>query len=159
MYVLKRQHELAIAAAERAITLDPSYAYGYASLAEILNFAGRPEEAVGLLVEKAQRLDPDAAAYYSTFLGHAYFLLRRHEDAIVALKRTLTRNPDYLLARARLAAVYSELDHHTEARTHLAAWRRLSPQGSLAALKRTLPYKEQADLDRYLAALHKAGLR
>ena len=51
---------------------------------------GRPEEAIGLLVEKAMRLDPESAAYYATSLGHAYFLLGRYEEAIVALKRTLT---------------------------------------------------------------------
>ncbi len=90
LHLLKEQHAQAIAAAERAITLDPNAAYGYAVLAEILNVAGRPEEAIGLLVEKAMRLDPESAAYYATSLGHAYFLLGRYEEAIVALKRTLT---------------------------------------------------------------------
>jgi len=57
IYLLKKQHEQAIAELERAIALDPNFAHGYADLGFVLSFAGRPEEAIGL-VEKAIRLDP-----------------------------------------------------------------------------------------------------
>lgn len=159
VYLLKRQHASAMAEAEQAITLDPTYAYGYAALAEMFNFTGQPEEAVRLLVEKAMRLDPDAAAYYSTILGHSYFLLKRYAEAIAALKRTLTRNPDYLLARLRLAMVYSEAGQHQEAKAHFTHWRELSPNGAFDGARQTLPYKERADLERTLAALRNAGLQ
>jgi len=49
--------ERAFALAQRAIALDPNDAQGYATLAEIVAFAGRPQVAFGL-VEKALRLDP-----------------------------------------------------------------------------------------------------
>lgn len=42
-------------------------------------------------------------------LGHAYWLTGAHEKAIAALKRVLTRNPDFLPAHGYLAAIYSEL--------------------------------------------------
>jgi len=42
-YLYKRQHEQAIAAAERTITLAPNDSEGAARLGLILNFAGRPE--------------------------------------------------------------------------------------------------------------------
>jgi adenylate cyclase len=48
VYQFKKQHERAIAELERAITLDPNFAFGYSDLGITLNFAGRPEEAIGL---------------------------------------------------------------------------------------------------------------
>ena len=45
----KKQHDQAIAELEKTITLNPNYADGLAGLGEILYFAGRPEEAIGLI--------------------------------------------------------------------------------------------------------------
>jgi adenylate cyclase len=53
----KKQHDQAIAEAERAIALDPNHADSYAWLGAILDLVGRPEEAIGL-IEKAMRLSP-----------------------------------------------------------------------------------------------------
>src|SRR5262249_47316281 len=42
----KKQHDVAIAELERAVSLDPNSARAYAFLAEVLNYAGRPDEAI-----------------------------------------------------------------------------------------------------------------
>jgi adenylate cyclase len=157
IYLRKKQPARAIAEAERAIALAPN-AYGYAGLADILTFAGRPEEAIGL-VEKAMRLDPQNAAYHSYPLGHAYRLLRRYEEAITALKRVLARNPNHLGAHGHLAAVYSELGREDEARAEAAEAQRISPKNSLALFRQMLPYTDQVESERFLAALRKAGLK
>jgi TolB-like protein/class 3 adenylate cyclase/Flp pilus assembly protein TadD len=154
----KKQHEQAIAAAERAVALAPNDAEGYARLGEILNFAGRPVEAIGW-VEKALRLNPRSPFHYSFYLGHAYRLTGRYEEAIAALKRALTRNPDYLPVHENLAAVYSELGREAEARAEVAEVLRLSPHRSLEAFRQRLPHKDPAVTERYLAALRKAGLK
>ncbi len=159
VYLWKKQHEQALTEAQQAIALDPSFAYGYASLAAILNFAGRPEEAISLLVEKAFRLDPGGAAYYASLLGHSHFLLNHHEEAEVMLKRTLTRNPEYVFAHSLLAAVYAEVGRQAEAEAELATVLRLSPQSSLTLIKERAPYKETFDSERMMAALQKAGLK
>ncbi len=154
----KKQHEQAITAAERAVALAPNDAEGYARLGEILNFAGRPGEAIGW-VEKALRLNPRSPFHYSFYLGHAYRLTGRYEEAIAALKRALTRNPDYLPVHENLAAVYSELGREAEARAEVAEVLRLSPHRSLEAFRQRLPHKDPAVTERYLAALRKAGLK
>lgn len=63
VYLLKGQHASAVAETEQTIMLDPSYAYGYAALAEIFNFSGQPQEAIRLLVGQAFRIDLGAAVY------------------------------------------------------------------------------------------------
>ncbi len=157
VYLLKKQHARAIAELERAITLDPSCADCYVALADILSCSGRPQEAIAL-IKKAMRLNPVSAAYYSAALGHAYFLMRRYEEAIPALKRPLTRNPNLLAARTYLAAVYSELGREEEGRAELVEGLKLSPEASLEKAKRLTPYKDPTVSRRLLEALHRLGL-
>src|SRR5713101_8385431 len=71
VYVQKQQHDQAIAEGERAIALDPNNADSYARQAEVLNFTGRPEEALQLM-EQAMRLNPHYPVSYSLRLGWTY---------------------------------------------------------------------------------------
>ena len=57
VYAQQQQYDQAIAEGERAIALDPNNADSYVAQAEVLNFAGRPEEALRA-VEQAMRLNP-----------------------------------------------------------------------------------------------------
>jgi adenylate cyclase len=77
---------------ERAIALDPNFAECYARLGQNLSFAGRPEEGIDL-VKKAMRLDPHYPFTYLFYLGQAYEMMGKHEDAVAALKRCITRQP------------------------------------------------------------------
>ena len=75
-----------------------------------------------------------------------------------AFRKLVQQNPNFLPAHAYLAALFTEMGRHEEAQ---AAWRqtqRLSPGASLASLRQRLPYRRQADLDRFLAAARRAGL-
>lgn len=67
----KQQYDQAIAEGERAIALDPNNAASYAIQADVLNAAGRPQEALRL-VERAMRLNPHYPASYLMSLGFAY---------------------------------------------------------------------------------------
>ncbi|MFQ5897295.1 MAG: tetratricopeptide repeat protein [Candidatus Methylomirabilia bacterium] len=157
VYLWKKQYEEAIAEAEWATALAPNDADAYATLGDILSWAGRPEETIRL-VEKAMRLNPRYPFVYLWGLGHAYYLTGDYEAAIVTLKRVLTRNPDWLPAHAYLAVIYSELGRKDEARAELAEVRRLSPELSLESLRQRLPYKDEAVLERFLDGMRKAGV-
>ena len=158
VYLWRKQHEQAIAELEKAIALSPSDADGIAGLGDILNWAGMPEEAIGL-VTKAMRLNPMYPTWYLWNLGHAYFLTGRYEEAIETLKRVLDRNPYFLPPHAYLAASYSELGRHEEARAEAAEVMKLSPQTSTEAWRQRLPYRDQAVLERLFDSLRKAGLK
>ena len=157
VYVFRKQHEEAIAEGQRAIALDPNFAEGYARLGNILTFACRPEEAVDL-VKKAIRLNPHYPPNYLISLGHVYEMMGKHEEAIAALKKSLTRNPDLMFSHLFLAVVYSELGRKEEAQAEVAEVLRISPRASLEGQRERMPFKDQAALERYLEALRKAGL-
>jgi tetratricopeptide (TPR) repeat protein len=158
VYLWKKQHEQAIAELEEAIALSPNSAAGLAGLGDILNWAGRPEETVGL-VKKAMRLNPKYPSWYLWSLGHAYFLTARYEEAIETLKRVLDRSPYFAPAHFYLAASYSELGRQEEARAEAAEVKRLYYETSAEAAKQRLPYKDQAVLERLFYSLRKAGLK
>jgi adenylate cyclase len=158
VYLWKKQYDQAIAEAERAIALDSNFAEAYTWLGETLRRVGRPEEAIGL-IEKAMRLNPHYPPFYLFLLGEAYRSTGRYEEAIAAYKRALTRNPNILPAHLCLAICYAELGRLEEARAEAAEVLRLNPKYSLEVLRQQSPYKDQAVLERMLAALRKAGLK
>ena len=158
VYLWKKQHDQAIAEAERAVALDPNNAENYANLGQMLSVAERPEEAIGL-VEKAMRLNPRYPVNYLFFLGMAYRLTGQYEEAVAALRRAIIRNPNYLPAHRELAVIYSELGQEQEAQAEGAEILRLSPNFSLEQVRQRMPFKNPAKVERYLAALGKAGLK
>jgi tetratricopeptide (TPR) repeat protein len=92
----------------KAVDLDPNGAEGYAVLAEVLNYAGNPAEAIKN-VQTAIRLDPYHSAWYPSILGQAYYLPKNYQEAEKALTRSINRNPRFMVARAYRAAVQWEL--------------------------------------------------
>jgi adenylate cyclase len=158
VYLWQKQHDQAIAAAKQTIVLDPNFADGYTNLGWILTTAGRPKEGIAL-IEKAMRLNPRYPATYPVYLGIAYRVLGRYEEALVPVKQALTLNSNLLAARWNLAAIYNELGREEEARAEVAEMLRLSPHYSLEFSRQISPYKDPVVTERMVAALHKAGLR
>jgi adenylate cyclase len=158
VYLWQKQHDQAIVEAERAIALDANDADSYVTLGVILVYAGRPEKGIES-IKKAMRLNPHYPADYPQNLSFAYRTAGRYEEALVLVKRVLTLNPNFANSHANLAACYAELGRLEEARAEMAEALRLNPNASLEGLRRSLPYKDPADLERFLAALREAGLK
>jgi adenylate cyclase len=156
-HLFHRQHEQAIAEMERAIALDPNFADAHIWMTLILNYAGRPEEGIEW-GEKALRLNPRYPGWYLNFLGTAYALTGRPEEALTVVKRALTLTPN-LDTHIILASIYSELGRKEEARAEAAEVLRMSPNFSVDAFGQILPFKDPAVLERSLASLRKAGLK
>jgi adenylate cyclase len=111
------------------------------------------------VVERAMRLDPKNATFHSHRLGRAYRMLGRYDEALTILKRVVSISPNMPGPRAELAFLYTELGQAEEARVEVAEILRISPNFSLEAWRQRIPYKNPADLERFLAALRKAGLK
>ena len=158
LHEIKREHDEAIAAAERAVVLNPNGADAYAGLGNILTLAGRPEKGVEF-VKKAIRLSPIPPAYYFSHLGLAYRDSGQYEEAILAYKKAIYKQPTLLFAHLGLAASYIYVGQEEEAHAEAAEVLKVDPEFSLERYARTLPYKNKADTDRYVDALRKAGLK
>jgi len=142
---------------EKSIALNPNYDHAIAGLGDILIFAGRPEEAIGL-VKRAMRLNPIHPVQYLFSLGHAYFLTGQYEEAIATLRRALNRSPNFLPIHVYLAAIYIELGREEEAHAAAAEVLRLDPKFSVERFAKNLPYKDQTELERIFDAMREMGL-
>ena len=158
VYLWKKDHERAIAQAERAVALAPNDADSYETLAEVLAWSGRADEAIED-IKQAMRLDPQYPFFYLWTLGHAYYLTGRSDEAIATFRKLLARNPNFVPAHAFLAVLYGERGLEEDARSEWAAAERLSPQASVESLRQRMPYKNEKDLERVLAAMRKGGLK
>jgi tetratricopeptide (TPR) repeat protein len=76
VYAQKQQSDRAMTEGERAIALDPNDAESYTMLANLLNSAGRPEEALRA-VAQAMRLNPRYPSWYLVESGMAYRMTGR----------------------------------------------------------------------------------
>ena len=85
-YLHRREYQNSIDAIQRAIALDPNDADGRASLALSHVYDGNYETAIRML-RAAMQMNPHYPARYASALGHAYYFLGRHEDAVTTLRR------------------------------------------------------------------------
>jgi len=158
LYWLRREPEKAIAALERAIAINPNGAHAYANLGNSLTAIGKAEEGIKL-VEKAIRLNPIPPDHYLLWLAEAYRVLGRYEDAIEVTKEVLRRSPNNWFGHIVLIAAYSASDRQEEAHHQAQELLRLDPSFSLDKYAEIVLIKDEAEFERYIDDLRKAGLK
>jgi adenylate cyclase len=158
LYAMKKDYEKAIAEGEKAVALDPGGADAHAWLGQSLNLADKPNEAIPVF-EKAIRLNPNGPTWYFLNYGNSLRYMGQYQEAIVQYKKALRVAPNNVLAHIPLAATYSLLGRDVEARAEAEEVLRINPKFSLEHFAKTLPLKNQAQIDRYIEALRKAGLK
>jgi adenylate cyclase len=156
--VYRHEYDKAIAEGERGVELNPNGHEALGYLGYILNFAGRPAEAIPAL-EKAMRLNPMPAAYLYAWLGISYRLTNQNDKAIATLEKGLRVQPDNTRCLFNLAAAYSLADRQEDARKTAAEFLRLNPKFSLEAYAKVGLYKDPAVAQQLITALRKAGLK
>jgi adenylate cyclase len=160
VYMARREHDKAVAYGEKALALAPNFADMQATVAITFMYSGRAEEAIEL-VQNAMRLSPYYPAWYLPVLGIAYRFTGRYEEAIDALESWRARaNPRSALPHLFLAIFYVEAGRGEEAQVAVAEVLKRNPKASITGyLKaKTFPYKDQADIDKVVDSLRKAGL-
>ena len=157
LFIMQRKHDEAVRAGTRAIALSPSGAMAHHSLGTALDVAGRQQEAV-IYFKKAISLNPFPPSIFFRGLGNAYRMSGQYEDAIAEYKKALRLNPDDLFTHLGLAIAYASSGHAEEARTESVEVLKIHPEFSLEHYAKTLPYKNQFDIDQSIESLRKAGL-
>ncbi|WP_119392477.1 adenylate/guanylate cyclase domain-containing protein [Taklimakanibacter lacteus] len=143
-------------AAERALALAPNLADAHTCLGNIRDYQGRHEDAAALFT-RACRLDPqfDMSLH---FLGRALLALGRYDEAEIAFKRRLALMPRSDMSRFYLACLYGLTGRPEEARHAWQQTLEVNPSFSIDHLRRTLPYKDTALVDRLVDGLRSAGV-
>ncbi len=157
IYRRQQNAEASIAAARRAIALDPNSADGYAQLANSLIYGGQPEAALKA-VDSAARLNPRNPFFFRYILGRARFQMGDYEDAAAILLSVLERNPDFFPARLTLAAAYGQLGRADDAEWQTLEILTLQPDYSLKLESERRTFFTGADHERFIEGLRKAGL-
>lgn len=154
--IRSHNYDEAVAWGQKAVQLNPSDAESLATLANIYSFVGRASEAIPL-IEHAIRLDPFHPPRYDQYLGRAYLLAGRYEDAVLPLRTCIERVPDRSNCPLYLAAVLGQLGRIEEAREALAIGQTFLPEPSLRGV-RDLDFLPGPELERFVDGLRKAGL-
>ena len=158
LFLYKRQHDKAFVEAERAVELAPGSADAYFSVSRVLRYAGRAEEAI-TWNRKAIRQDPMPDGPYLMGLAHAYWMAGRYKEALPACKKAVLRSPNNTFSHMVMVATYISLGRDEQARVEAQEVLRIDPKFSLANWAKRLPFKNQADTERLIEALRKAGLK
>jgi adenylate cyclase len=85
----------AIAAASRAVGMDPNNADAHLVLSVILAAVGRGEEGLRY-IEKGMRLNPHPSAFYLLAVGLCYYSLKRYEEALPMFRAGAELRPAFL---------------------------------------------------------------
>ena len=156
VYLHMGQHDRALAAHERALTLNPNDADILAHYGGfVLVFAGRPEEGIEA-VAKAKRLNPHYPWWYAFGLGRDYFDARRYDEAIEAWRDKTA--PDAASQHVFIAAAHAQAGRLDEARAIMDKFPQAFHGVTVSHFAAGHPYKDPADLQHLLDGLRKAGV-
>lgn len=158
LYTMTGEFEKGIDQAQKAVNLGPNSDMAHQYLGYCLRFGDKPKEAIPVL-KKAIRLNPFAPSSIIYNLGMSYLFSGQYEEAIAECKRATTREPNNLGAHLALTVAYSLSGRDEDARATAAEVLRIEPKYSLEKFSKSLVYKNQADTDRTVDALRKAGLK
>jgi adenylate cyclase len=156
VYLWKGEHQEAISEFQKAVSISPNDANFIAGLGAALTWSGEYEEGLSL-VKKAIRLNPLHPAYYPWYLGHAYYLLGRHEEAVEMFERAFGLNPDWWPSHVFSAICFVEMGRIGDARASVEKVFEAQPTFSVEHWEANMPYRKQGDLDRWAKGLRKAG--
>jgi adenylate cyclase len=158
LYTMMGQYDKAIAEAERSVSLNPNDASNLTRMSFVLINTGRAEEAISVL-KSVKRLNPTPPQAYYVQLSTAYRLTGQYKAAIETAKEALKHVPNNQLAYLQLVTAYSMAGQEQEARAAAAEVLKINPKFSLEQYAKTLYFKNQADKERTIEALRKAGLK
>jgi len=162
--LLKHKYDEAGFQLEKAVSINPNDPWAAHFMGLYLDMIGRSIEAISWL-QKAIRLDPFSHQVYRETLGYSLYSLDRFQEALVEF-RSLEHQQFWI--HSCLAACYVQLNRPDDALAEAEAFFEDIPSAEgfvidretrlrgLAAYLGT--YQHQADRDRWLNAIRKAGI-
>jgi tetratricopeptide (TPR) repeat protein len=157
VHLAHREYAQAMTQATQGVAARPSCNGAYAIKSSVLNYLGRPHEAIEF-AQYAVRLTPVYPAEFPAILAAAYHDGGRYADAIAAANASLQLRNDDIDPLLILAAAHVASGDPEEARRTAGRVLELEPSFGLSAFAQTQPYQNPQDLKRLIGRLRAAGL-
>ncbi len=154
-----RQFDEALDLMRQAVTLNPNYAQGFGAYGAGLSWCGEYEKCIEAF-DRAMRLsprDPRLGMWFS-LLALAAFIAGQHEAGVGYGRRSVQCSPGFIGSHRTLAINLSALDQMDEAKREVAEVLRINPGLTVATMRASTPFRDDAARGRYCAALARAGL-
>ena len=158
-YLLRQEHESAIAAADKAIWLNPNFALAHFGRAHALWHAGRPEEAI-ISHDEAFRLsphDPMRWAYIAS-KAIALLLMERFEEAIEVSRGSQREANSAIFSHLAEISALGTLGRADEARKAIEIAMLKKPDLSISYIDEALPISDTECRRLFLSGFRKAGV-
>ena len=153
-YRLTGRYEEALADFDRAIELDPDYAWAIANRGEAYEALGRYEEALADF-DRAMEFDPDLDWAIAS-RGQVYEALGRYEEALADFERAIEIDPDYDWAIASRGRTYRLMGRNEEALADFERAMELDPDYASYIAGRGETYRLMGRYEEALADLDRA---
>ena len=158
VYIFMGQNDKALEQFNKAIEMDSNWPDIYVIRCYYLIRTGKLNEAL-ISLKKAFRLNPLPPPWYFTFLGRAYTMLERYDEAILAFESALKISPRFLYGHMFLSFVYAILGDEENTRFQVSEILKINPHFSFGCFRPFVnSYKDAAIKKRLTEGLQKAGL-
>ena len=144
---------------ERALRLNPNFAWGWFFSGFIKAVSGEPDAAIERST-RALQLSPQDPLSYSMELSiaTAHFIAGRYAEALQQTETVSRMQPDRFTTLALMAACSAHLGLPDKAGAVMQRLRVLEPDLRLGNLRQRFPIKREADFARWSEGLRMAGL-
>jgi adenylate cyclase len=145
--------DAAFALIDRALVLNPSFAFGWYWSGWLRLFAGQAELAIQHF-ETSMRLNPRGQrGYHLSGIGMAHFVNHRFEEALAALRVSLEEVPAFTPTYRALTACYAHMGRLDEARSILRRLVTLTP----VVVPTASPFRHREHGELFLSGLRLAA--
>jgi tetratricopeptide (TPR) repeat protein len=149
----------ALAFFDRALRLNPSSAFNWALSALTYCYIGEPDVALQRLRRYCELASPEL---YFSYFEHSYTIAYAfkgdYERAVLAGRRAVEANPDFVNGYKPLIASLGHLGWREEAQVYANKLLCIEPNFTIEKFEETYPIKTTLDRDRYIAGLRLAGI-
>jgi adenylate cyclase len=153
------RHEVGVRMFDRALALNPNYAFAWGVSASTLSFMGEHAEALRRLAV-VEKLSPSDSLnfFFWTVAGLACFVANNLEAAVGHLNKASAANPRFVAAHRLAAAACALLGRDADARQARDRLLAVDPGFRRSEFIAWYPMVRRADLDRLEQGLTAAGL-
>ena len=144
---------------DRALRLNPSLAFNWALSAAVYCYIGEPDIALQRMKRYRQLASPELYfSYFETIYTMAYTFKGDYERALLAGRRAVNANPNFVPGYKPLIASLGHLGRRDEAQFYIRKLLSLEPNFTVEKFGQMYSIKKADDRERYMAGLRLAGV-